>query len=226
MGHAARELWPFTGKAAIFDFDGTLAETAHLWREVDVAFLSKRGLPYTPDYPQRLAALGFEKGAQYTIERYGLNETVEEICAEWNEMGSALYRETVRLRPGSQRYVEALKARGIPCALATTNDRAVLGSMRHVDVYALFDACVHGVEVGKSKDHPDIYYEAARRLGVDAGDCIVFEDIVPALRSARRAGMRTCGVRANDPNQAVDEARAVADLWLDDWLDIDLDASA
>lgn len=220
MGTAPRELWPFSAKAAIFDFDGTLADTAHLWREVDIAFLERRGLPYTPDYPRRLAALGFVDGARYTIERYGLDETVQEICDEWNRMGSELYCNTVELRPGSLRYIQTLKAAGIPCALATTNDRAVLSSMRLVNVYDIFDACVHGADVGKGKDHPHIYYEAARCLGVEPRDCMVFEDIVPALRSAQRAGMCACGVRANDSNQAVEEARAVADLWLDDWRDI------
>lgn len=221
MGQAPRELWPFAAGAAIFDFDGTLADTAHIWREVDLEFLARRGLPYTPDYPQRLAALGFAGGAQYTIERFGLNETVEQICDEWNRLGRKLYRNTVTLRPGALGYIMALKDAGIPCALATTNDREVLGAMRLIDVYGLFDACVHGAEVGVGKDQPDIYYEAAHRLGVDPGVCLVFEDIVPALCSAKRAGMVACGVRANDPNQVLEETMAVSDCWLEDWRDID-----
>ena len=213
-------LWPFRGEAAIFDFDGTLADTAHIWREVDLEFLARRGLPYTADYPQRLAALGFEDGAKYTIERFGLHETVEEICDEWNRLGRQLYRNTVTLRPGALHYIQTLKSAGIPCALATTNNKDVLGGMRRVNVYEVFDACVHGADVGKGKDHPDIYLEAARRLRVEPEACVVFEDIVPALHSARRAGMRACGVRANDPNQIVEETKKAADCWLDDWRDI------
>lgn len=216
------QLWPPTFTAAIFDFDGTLADTAHLWHEVDIAFLTKRGLPYTTDYPRRLAALGFAEGARYTIERYKLAESVEEICDEWNRMGSELYKNSVVLRSGAERYIRALKDLGIPCALATTNDRAVLGSMRHVDVHDLFDICVHGADVGKGKDHPDIYLDAARRLGIEPEGCIVFEDIVPAIRSAQRAGMTVCGVRANDDTQDAETARTLADLWLDDWRDIEL----
>lgn len=222
MPPAPNGLWPLKAGAAIFDFDNTIADTAHIWHEVDLEFLAKRGLPYTSDYPRRLAALGFEGGARFTIEHFGLDETVEDICDEWNRMGRDLYRNTVVLRPGAERYIRALKGAGIPCALATTNDRNVLGSMRNVDVYALFDVCVHGAEVERGKDHPDIYFEAARRLGVDPTTCMVFEDIVPALRSAKRAGMLACGVRANDPNQDVEQAVRVADLWLDDWRDIRL----
>ncbi|MDO4806721.1 MAG: HAD family phosphatase [Coriobacteriales bacterium] len=213
-------LWPFGAKAAIFDFDGTLADTAHIWYEVDRAFLSMRGLPYPAEYPQRLSALGFVEGARYTIERFGLAETVEEVCDEWNRMGEELYRDTVTLRPGAQDYIQKLKDHGIPCALATTNNERVLGSMRHVDVASLFDTCVHGDDVGKGKDHPDIYYEAARRLGVHPQDCIVFEDIVPALLSAKAAGATTCAVRAIDPSQQWPDAQDVADLWIEDWHDL------
>ena len=222
MGRAPKGLWPFAAQAAIFDFDGTLADTAGIWHEVDTFFLQKRGLQYTEDYSRRLAALGFARGAQYTIELYGLSETVDEICDEWNDMGSELYRDTVVFRPGAERYIRALKAAGIPCALATTNDKSVLGNMRKIDVYGLFDACVHGAEVKRGKDHPDIYMEAACRLGVDPKECLVFEDIVPALFSAKRAGMLACGVRANDQAQDIENAREVADLWLEDWTDIDL----
>ncbi len=215
-------LWPLRAKAAIFDFDGTLASTAHLWHEVDAAFLGKRGLPLTKEYPERLAALGFAEGARYTIEQFGLNETVEQICDEWNRMGAQLYRDSVRLRPGAQEYILALRSVGIPCALATTNDTGVLNSMRHIDVDGLFDVRVHGAEVSRGKDHPDIYLEAARRLSVNPQDCIVFEDIVPALKSAKLAGMVACGVHANDPTQDVQTAQSVADLWLDDWRDLQL----
>lgn len=213
-------LMPFSAGAAIFDFDGTLADTASLWYDVDATFLARRGIPYEDDYPTRLAALGFVDGARYTIERYNLHETVEEVCTEWTELGRELYATTVCLRPGAERYVRTLLASDVPCALATTNDPAVLGAMELVDVYGLFDACVHGVEVGRGKDFPDIYFEAARRLRVEPGACMVFEDIVPAALSAKRAGMVVCGVRANDPRQDVEGLMRASDLWLDDWSSI------
>lgn len=219
---AARGLWPFEGKAAIFDFDGTLANTAHIWHEVDHTFLERRGLPYPTGYGDTLAALGFAKGAQYTIDLFGLDETVQEVCDEWNDLGRELYRRTVMLRDGAEQYIRALRHMGVPCALATTNDVAVVTSMRNMNPSELFDACVYGAEVGKGKDEPDIYLEAARRLDAAPGDCVVFEDIVVAVRSARSVGMRTCGVNSSDPTQPIDELRAASDLWLDDWLDIPL----
>ncbi len=222
MADSAESLWPPRFDAAIFDFDGTLADTAHLWHEVDEAFLGSRGLEFDPEYPRRLSALGFVAGAQYTIQRYGLKESVEEICDEWNRMGRALYETRVELRPGAEAYIRMLRDRGVPCALATTNDPTVLDAMQRVNVRALFDARVHSVDVERPKDHPDIYLKAAERLGVDPTRCMVFEDILPGIRSAHLAGMTACGVRANDPSQPVREIRVEADVFLDNWEDIPL----
>lgn len=220
---APRELWPPTFETAIFDFDGTISNTADLWHEVDLAFLGERGLPYTPDYARKLSVLGFEDGARYTIERYGLKESPQDICDEWNRMGRALYRTRATLRPGAEKYLAALRKHGVKLALATTNDPEVVGSMQHVHVDELFDSCVYGKEVARNKEHPDIYLEAARRLDTAPNRCIVFEDIVPGLLSAKRAHMLTCGVFSNDPTQHVREVQKAADLFLWDWTDLILD---
>lgn len=219
---APRELWPLKAEAAIFDFDGTLADTAHIWYEVDHVFLRRRNLSYPQGYGEQLAALGFEKGAQFTIDLFHLNETPQAICDEWNAIGREMYRNEVTLRPGAERYIRAVRAAGIPCALATTNDVRVLSSMQHLDPAELFDTCVYGAEVGKGKDEPDIYLEAARRLGVAPHGCIVFEDIAIAVQSAQAVGMRVCAVNSSDRAQPTDVLRATADLWLDDWQDIAL----
>lgn len=210
-------LWPPSMPAAIFDFDGTLAETWQLWQRVDEIFFSSRGLPFDADAAQTLATLGFAAGAAWCVERYRLRDEVQDIVDEWNRLGSALYRERVRLRPGAERYLRALRGAGVRLALATTNDPHVLGAMRHVDVAALFDEVVCGREVARGKNHPDIYLEAARRLGAGPEECVVFEDILPGTLSAARAGMATVAVRSTDPRQPGVALRRAADLWIDGW---------
>lgn len=213
----AATLWPPSFSAAIFDFDGTLAETWHLWRRVDEVFFSTRGLPFDEDASATLATLGFAAGAQWCVERYRLREEVSDIVAEWNRLGAALYETQVRLRPGARDYLQALRGAGVPLALATTNDPHVLGAMRHVEVGALFDEVVCGREVARGKDHPDIYLEAARRLGAAPGACAVFEDILPGTLSARRAGMTTVAVRSSDPRQPWDALAREADVAIEGW---------
>lgn len=213
----AVSLWPPSFSAAIFDFDGTLAETWQLWRRVDEIFFSSRGLPFDEDASQTLATLGFAAGAQWCIERYRLRDDVSDIVDEWQRLGSALYQNEVRLRPGAEAYVRQLRAAHVPCALATTNDPHVLTAMRHIDVDGLFDAVVCGCEVARGKDHPDIYLEAARRLEVTPTTCAVFEDILPGILSAGRAGMATVAVASSDPRQPQRELQRAANLWIDGW---------
>lgn len=224
MSMDLHKLWPPVFDAAIFDFDGTMAETSHIWREVDEAFLGARGIACTPEYARTLTVLGFEAGARYTIDTYRLKDSVEDVCAEWTRMGRALYKSGVWLRPGVNEYIRALRRLGIPCALATTNGADVLDTMEHVAIDALMDERVHGQEVGATKDEPDIYLEAARRLGVEPERCIVFEDIAPGIRAARSAGFMTCALKTEDPSQRWEEVRAEADLALLSWTDIDLRA--
>lgn len=217
---APLRLWPPSFGAAIVDFDGTLAETWHLWREVDEVFFSSRGIPFDEDASATLATLGFAAGAQWCVERYRLRDEVADIVDEWNRLGAALYETRVRLRPGAESYLRSLRSAGVPLALATTNDPHVLGAMRHVDVRSLFDEVVCGREVARGKDHPDIYLEAARRLGAEPAACAVFEDILPGVLSARRAGMRAVAVGCDDPRQPRTELRRAADAWIDGWEDL------
>ena len=209
--------WPPQFEAAIFDFDGTIANTGWIWEEVDRAFLGERGIPYTTEYARILTVLGFSSGAQYTIETYHLDEDPEDICDEWKRLSSALYRTKVVLRPGAEEYIRTLRARGIKTALATSNEPDLISSMEQVDVEALFDVRVHAREVGTTKDEPDIYLEAARRMGADPTQCIVFEDIEPGLRAAREAGFITCAVKSDETAQLIEDVRNAAQYYLEDW---------
>ena len=217
MSRRRVNLWPPSFDAAIFDFDGTLAATSALWRRVDEIFFATRGLEFDESASSILATLGFAEGARWCVETYRLRDEVQDIVDEWNRLGAALYETSVVLRPGAERYLQALRKVGVPLALATTNNPHVLGSMRHVNVYELFDEVVCGVDVSRGKDHPDIYLEAARRLGAQPSGCLVFEDILPGVLSAREAGMATVAIRSDDAHQPVGSLKREADHWLDDW---------
>ena len=83
----------------IFDLDGTLLDSLWVWSEVDEVFLSRRGLPILPDYAQSIAHLGFADAARYTIDRFGLNETPEQLMQEWYDLARAAYRDRSNRTP-------------------------------------------------------------------------------------------------------------------------------
>lgn len=211
-------LVPPSFKAAIFDFDGTIAFTDGLWRKVDEAFFSRRGIPYDAEIARALSTLGFSEGAQWCIERYGLDETPDAICNEWTETSIELYKTDVCLRDGAEEYLQYLREQGVPLALATINDRTILSAMQRVDIFALFDVVVCGQEGGRSKAHPDIFYKAACELAVGPTGTIVFEDTPDAVATASRAGFLTCAVRvASNPHQDFSALHAKADRCIEGW---------
>lgn len=222
VNRAPLQLWPPAFDVAIFDFDGTIAATGWIWEEVDRIFLGARGIPYTEEYARVLSTLGFAGGAEYTIETYGLHEKPEDICAEWTRLSHALYCTRVVLREGVEEYIKALRASGVRTALATANEPELISSIRKIDMDSLFDTLVHGRDVNATKEQPDIYLEAARRLGAKPTRCMVFEDIVPGICAARDASFMTCGVASGEPAQLEDVVRQEADIFIEDWTCIPL----
>ena len=96
----------------IFDMDGTLIDSNGVWREVDIAFLKKRGFPYTKEYYQGVAHTIFPKAAVFTKAYCNLQESTEEIMAEWMEMAGDAYATRVPAKPGVRAYLDQCRRKG------------------------------------------------------------------------------------------------------------------
>ena len=102
--------------AAIFDLDGTILDSMDVWEHIDIQFLKKRNLPVPENYVTEICARSFEEAAQYTIDLFGLQETVEGIIEEWNNMAVEEYSNHVGLLPHALDYLLRLKEHGIKLA--------------------------------------------------------------------------------------------------------------
>jgi len=189
-------------RAAIFDLDGTLLDSMWVWHAVDRDFFHARGMEVPADYAEKIQSLTFRETAVYTIEKYGLPESPEQLMALWNEMSFVQYRDHVKLKPGAREYLEALRARGVKLGVATNLTthvaRAVLESNGVLD---WFDAVTSADEVPRGKAFPDIWLLAAKKLGVEPGLCVAYDDVAKALHGIRAAGMTACAVRERDMPQ-------------------------
>ncbi len=175
--------------------DGTLIDSNSVWKDVDVAFLTKRGMPYTREYYEGVAHTVFPLAAVFTKEYCHLSESTDEIMAEWMEMAGDVYATTVPVKPGVVAYLDACKARGERMIVLTSAvPEHCQAALSHLQLLPYFEQVFFAQELGIDKRNPAIYHKVAQLCGVKESECTVFDDSVAACRSAKDAGMTVVGV--------------------------------
>lgn len=182
-------------KGAIFDMDGTLLDSMQVWVHVGEQYLQNRGIEPEEGLGEVLFPMSMRDGAVYVKEKYGLPETSDTIVADMNAIVFAAYRDEVIPKPGVVAYLEALKKRGIPMAVATATDRPMVeAALARTGLAGYFKQIFTCTEIGAGKERPDIYLAAAEALGASPADTWVFEDALYAIKTAKAAGFYTVGL--------------------------------
>jgi HAD superfamily hydrolase (TIGR01509 family) len=177
--------------AVVFDMDGVLVDTEHLWDEVREELTTEWGGRYTPEAQEAMMGMSSLEWSRYLHETVGLGEPPETINAEVVRRMLARYEVELPVVPGAVDAVRRLDGEGFRLAVASSSNRELIDAvLRRLDLAALFEATVSSEEVGRGKPAPDVYLEAARRLGVPPSSCAAIEDSASGIRSAHDAGMR------------------------------------
>lgn len=210
-----------TFQAAIFDLDGTLLDSMHIWTDIDEKFLQKRGLSVPEGYGDALAHLTFRETAEYTIQYFHLSETPEAIMHEWNQMAIDAYSHHVQLKPHAKEYLLYLKERSIRLGVCTSLSKNLyVPALQNLGIWDWFDAIVGTDDVNRSKCYPEPYLLTAARLGTPPRDCIVFEDILEAVKGAKQAHMRVYAIYDDDSAHQAKEIKALADHYFFDFAEL------
>ena len=177
--------------AVIFDMDGVLVDTEHLWDEVREDLTDEWGGRYTPEAQEAMMGMSSAEWSRYLHETVGLREPPEVINAEVVRRMLARYEVDLPVVPGAVESVMELAGQGRRLALASSSNRELIDAvLRRLVLTALFDVTVSSEEVRRGKPAPDVYLEAARRLGVEPARCAAVEDSASGIRAAHAAGMR------------------------------------
>lgn len=203
-------------KGAVFDLDGTLLDSAWVWDKVDQDFLGARGFDVPDDYVEAISPLGATKAAIYTKERFGLDdENIKDIVREWFDMARLEYKVDVVCKPYAKEFVKKLYDMGISLAVATSSDKELfMSTLKREGLLGYFDAIVTVEEVPRGKGFPDIYEEAARRIGVTCRECVVLEDILLGVKAAKTGGFISVGVEDEKSLHHAESIKEIADVYI------------
>jgi len=176
-------------QAVVFDLDGVLFESEQIWDEAREQLVRERGGRWHERAQQDMMGMSSPEWSRYMHEQLGLEESPEEISAEVVRRLEWIYRERLPLVPGAREAVERMASRW-PLGLASSSNRPIIElALELAELARFFRVTVSSEEVERGKPAPDVYLEAARRLGVEPRACAAIEDSRNGIRSARAASM-------------------------------------
>jgi HAD superfamily hydrolase (TIGR01509 family) len=200
-----------TVEAVVFDLDGVIVDSEQVWDEVRELYVREAGGTYTDQSARDMMGMSSPEWSRYMADSLSVPRTPEEINAAIVERMLARYGESPPLLPGAVEAVRRIGA-GLPLAIASSSNRELIDAVLRASGLADdFAVTVSSEEVPRGKPSPDVYVEAARRLGVDATRCGAVEDSHNGIRSAKAAGMRVVAV-PNPHYPPDEESLALADV--------------
>jgi HAD superfamily hydrolase (TIGR01509 family) len=197
-------------EAVVFDLDGVLIDSEHIWDDARQALARDRGARWTETASRDMMGMSSPEWSRYMHDVIGLRDSPEAISAEVVRRLERIYRDELPLFDGAVEAVERLAARW-PLGLASSSNRELIDLVLELSGMAcFFRATVSSEEVPRGKPSPDVYLETALRLGARTERCAAIEDSGNGIRSAKAAGMRVLAI-PNPLYPPDDDALATAD---------------
>lgn len=183
-------------KGAIFDADGTLLDSMHIWHELGARYLQSLNITPEEGLSSRLYPMSLEQSCRYLKTHYGLRDSEGDIQSGILGIIEGFYRDEVTLKDGVREFLTAMNDKGIPMVIATSGSRELLSSaLERNDIAEYFAEIFTCSELNTTKHEPDIFMSCAEFLSLSPESIGVFEDALFAIETAKRAGFITFGVK-------------------------------
>lgn len=188
-------------KAVIFDFDGVLVDSEPSWDKAYDLFLKKHNVADKPEISDKMTGMGLVDAIRILKSELGIDGKLDDLVHEYRAMFYQIFlKEKDPLMPDTADILERAKGKQLIIALASgghTKEK-LIEILKLCKISDYFSVIVSSDDVARGKPAPDIYIESMRQLSLTSEECLVFEDSVNGVVSAKAAGLAVYGVNSNE----------------------------
>ena len=209
-------------KVHIFDLDGTLIDSMTQFPKANLRVLAEEGITPPEDVVNIITPLGYRGAAEYFINTLGVKASCpEEIMKRVESYLIDDYTNKIPLKSFVREYVEKLKKEGCKLYVLTASPHACTDPcLKRNGIYELFDTVWSSDDFGITKANPQIYRDAADRIGCEMSDIMFYDDNFTALETAKKAGLATTGVYDPASDDFRDGIVATADVYINSFKEL------
>lgn len=207
---------------AIFDFDGTVFDSMHIWKGVKFQFFDRIGLVLNEEQREEFKKLFLLDAIELAKTRFDLKMTDKELFDEFFILIKEKYLADTKPKNDIIEFLEKLKANGVKMGIATaTGEPALIAVLEKFNMLHYFEEIYSTYTVGASKTEPKVYDVVLNELGTEKETTWIFEDALYAAKTAKKAGYNVVGIYdKSEPEQ--EELKNLVDIYIHNYSELDI----
>ena len=206
---------------AIFDLDGTLLDSMHIWSEIGLKFLKNEGVTPPPGASEEFVKLSLVQAAEFYIKNYAPEKTVLDIVKSINALVEDFYFNEVLLKKGVIEFLDFLKERNVKMCVATATDKYMVEkALERNGIRDYFSEIFTCTNVGAGKDSPVIYDKALEHLGTEKDTTFIFEDALYAIETANEADYKIVGIKDVSEPADPEKVKELCTIYINEYQEI------
>ena len=208
---------------AIFDFDGTLFDSMHVWKGIKYKYIEKLGLKLSKEDEEALKGLYLREAIIFAKERFNLEKSYDELLSDFFEFIKEKYLVDAEPKNDIILFLDILESKGVKMGIATaTGETALEPLLEKYNMKKYFSAIYSTYTVGASKTEPKVYDVVLEKLGTDKETTWIFEDALYAAKTAKENGYNVVGIFDKSEENA-DILKKTVDIYINNYDEINIE---